>query len=510
MKDDTLGVSRRKLLGAMGTIGGAAALGGASTMAFFSDEEEFSNNELVAGELDLKVDWQEYYSDWSPDESAGLRFDPVMDLEDIPDSNPDGLTPDPSDPASWIAFPPALDDLLYVWAGDADQFIDNTAVDAYPDSDGDDLRDDIRTRREIGEDNRFLPDSEIERLYREQFADVPDDLQGRRPLIDLTDVKPGDFGEVTFSVHLFDNPGYLWLEGGIHSLDENGTTEPERRDEDEEEGVVELLDEIRVAVWHDDGNDVLNDVEDVIFPKPADGPDADENLEIPQEQALITQGTLRDLLELLSADTGIPLDADPTTSGRDCFPNSTTRFVGFAWWLPVDHANEIQTDSVTFDLGFYTEQCRHNDGSGMIPEGRSSVSVTASDPTTDSSSRHQVEVEVGDDLDGHTLGELVVDYPSDFDISGVAPADASDLSYDVDSSFGGALPQVVPTVTQVNRSDDDTRISFTLSNSLPLAALERFSLEYGDAQNASSARTYSVDAEINGVAVGSAELSITT
>jgi hypothetical protein len=31
----------------------------------------------------------------------------------------------------------------------------------------------------------------------------------------------------------------------------------------------------------------------------------------------------------------------------------------------VDHANEIQSDSVRFDLGFYTEQCCHNDGSGM-------------------------------------------------------------------------------------------------------------------------------------------------
>jgi hypothetical protein len=23
---------------------------------------------------------------------------------------------------------------------------------------------------------------------------------------------------------------------------------------------------------------------------------------------------------------------------------------------------------VSFDIGFYTEQCRHNDGAGMIPE----------------------------------------------------------------------------------------------------------------------------------------------
>jgi hypothetical protein len=35
------------------------------------------------------------------------------------------------------------------------------------------------------------------------------------------------------------------------------------------------------------------------------------------------------------------------------------------WWLPIDHGNQVQSDSATFDLGFYTEQCRHNDGSGM-------------------------------------------------------------------------------------------------------------------------------------------------
>jgi hypothetical protein len=65
---------------------------------------------------------------------------------------------------------------------------------------------------------------------------------------------------------------------------------------------------------------------------------------------------------------GLPLDSNPKTAARDCFPNSTTRYLGFAWWLPVDHANEIQTDRITFDVGFYTEQCRHNDGSGQPPE----------------------------------------------------------------------------------------------------------------------------------------------
>jgi predicted ribosomally synthesized peptide with SipW-like signal peptide len=73
--NDEFGLSRRKLIGAVGTIGSAAALGGASTMAFFSDEEGFANNQLVAGELDLHVGWEEHYSDWSPDEGDGLGGD---------------------------------------------------------------------------------------------------------------------------------------------------------------------------------------------------------------------------------------------------------------------------------------------------------------------------------------------------------------------------------------------------------------------------------------------------
>jgi hypothetical protein len=51
-----------------------------------------------------------------------------------------------------------------------------------------------------------------------------------------------------------------------------------------------------------------------------------------------------------------------TSSSRDCFQADASYVFGLAWGLDVDHANEIQTDSVAFDLGFYTEQCRHNDG----------------------------------------------------------------------------------------------------------------------------------------------------
>jgi hypothetical protein len=65
--------------------------------------------------------------------------------------------------------------------------------------------------------------------------------------------------------------------------------------------------------------------------------------------------------EDLSAGDG----ADPD---RECFAAERSHCLGVRWELPVDHGNEVQSDSVRFDLGFYTEQCRHNDGSGMNDE----------------------------------------------------------------------------------------------------------------------------------------------
>ena len=106
--------------------------------------------------------------------------------------------------------------------------------------------------------------------------------------------------------------------------------------------------------------------------------------EVEKNWSVLFQGSLRDALTLLSMDRGLPLDGLPGTffdevqdgapapgadSKRECFTPSPDRHcIGFKWELPVDHGNEVQSDSVRFDLGFYTEQCRHNDGSGMNDE----------------------------------------------------------------------------------------------------------------------------------------------
>ncbi|MFC7046699.1 multicopper oxidase family protein [Halobacteriaceae archaeon GCM10025711] len=278
------------MLASMGAIGAGAALGGAGTMAFFSDTEEFDGNELVAGELDLKVDWQQRYY------------------------GPDG----------WVN------------------------VNAFPDENGDDVQDDVRTREEIaqaeyGKSLADLTDSErqaVEDAFRAQFADVPD--QSPAPLIDISDVKPGDKGEVTFSLHLFDNPGYIQMVGDLTENLENGVTEPELSDEDEDDpgdgsSDGELAQAIQAWVWYDEnGNNEMDDGEKVF-----------------------ASGRLVDVLAQLR--NGLTLDGDRDDPSRQCFPNSTTEHIGFKWKLDVDHANEVQTDSIEFSLGFRAEQCRHND-----------------------------------------------------------------------------------------------------------------------------------------------------
>jgi predicted ribosomally synthesized peptide with SipW-like signal peptide len=529
-------LSRRKALAALGTIGVASAGAGLGTSAYFSDQETFENNSLTAGELDMHIGWESHYSDWSPDEDDGLEGDVTMGND-----QPVGL---PTQNSSLISV---------ANTSDAQQFLNNTEVDQFPSG--------TTTFDDAAEMNG---------------CDVLADGADESPVIvDLEDVKPGDFGEVTFSFALCDNPGFVWMNGGLVEARENGLTEPEADDPDEdgpadevsddvETSQVELLDAVRTALWYDDGdnlqeggeagttdldvvltldnsNSVSNSAQlsigdaarafvnllsagsqsaavafadgadllqplttdksavesaldqyddpqtefgteigegietaqaeldangnpgadDVIivlsdgapFPTNTAGPNtlqqadaaksagtrilsigfelspgsaeegylksiagttpnsetdfndgspyddegdyflapSESELEgafrdvagrITEGEEVFFEGTLREALMTLDPDAeanrnqGVPLGGDISaetgggTGDRNCFSGSgTVHSVGFAWWLPVDHANQIQSDSVAFDIGFYTEQCRHNDGSGMNNAG---------------------------------------------------------------------------------------------------------------------------------------------
>jgi Mg-chelatase subunit ChlD len=76
-------------------------------------------------------------------------------------------------------------------------------------------------------------------------------------------------------------------------------------------------------------------------------------------ESIIFEGSLADAMAEL--EEGIALDGNRATEAREPFDGGLTQCVGFEWCLPTDVGNEVQTDSVAFDLGFYAEQFRHND-----------------------------------------------------------------------------------------------------------------------------------------------------
>ncbi|MGM0372744.1 MAG: SipW-dependent-type signal peptide-containing protein [Halobacteriota archaeon] len=512
---NTFEISRRKTLAALGTIGAASAGAGLGTSAWFSDTESFEGNTLTAGTLDLKVDWEEHYYDGSAGQDLVTW---IGAAEPVPDGSQ--------------AFPmTATGDIRRVTVpdGDVSAFMQETAVEAKPDEDGDNLVD--------GGPYDKVNDKTGDSWDVIACEDYPDPDALERPMIEIEDLKPGDFGEVTFSLHLCDNPGYVWMTGELLEADENGVTEPEGADPAEIDDLVELLDVVQTSLWYDEdcdnqadggetfifenlslrsaldllsgsdpglplkpqfvdsepngevdnplvgpgtcstrstydtvhttGDVVTVDEEDVEIsgnPKcgefgleetikvesedlPGDGntdvytttygdieitqdgqtiqwrtdssPDGEFNEDEDgfcmskvavkggqaggnvysydndngndnfddDADAELSSGETDEWLETPTGQdiSHISFCIDPEYTGSngngdngeeengECFENSTTQCIGFEWWVPADTGNEIQSDRAVFDLGFYTEQCRHNDGSGTpVPEDNSS------------------------------------------------------------------------------------------------------------------------------------------
>ncbi|WP_436910235.1 VWA domain-containing protein [Halosimplex marinum] len=150
---------------------------------------------------------------------------------------------------------------------------------------------------------------------------------------------------------------------------------------------------------------------------------------IAMDEEVFHRGTLADDLAALSSGAGIPLDAgletgfdelsDPDDSAdRECFQPGVNHFVGFGWWLPVDAGNEVQSDSVSFDFGFYTEQCRGNDGGGT-----STVDDGDGGEEEEETATVTVQGFPGDDDDGATIETVDVEFP--FALSGASVDDTA-------------------------------------------------------------------------------------
>jgi len=468
-------LSRRKLLGGLGGIGVASAGAALGTSAYFSDEEVFGGNSLSAGELDLMLDYRATYAGgpgrldevdaWYSDDGPGEPFDVVEEEEGV---YLVGEVPDDGDYGGW-------DEAVQEW--------------------------------DFCDDERGLINGD------------------EMPVFALQDLKPGDWGEVTTSFHICDNPAWVWMSGELTANDDNGLTQPESEvDDSGGAGEGELADAIETTIWYDencnnqleagedsdpicvelvldasgsmggsrnantisganalaerilteghDDNEVgvtffsangydagaqvqqtltsdLGSVQNAVDALPADGgstaigegiqtgqsdlencdhdnrvmvvmTDGQHNAGAPLPgdasddaiaagteifaigvggatqaqletiasdpvddhvfigaddsaieqifgqvaetivgEQVIFEGTLAEAMDELSS--GIALDGNRSTEDREPFQPAMTQCVGVEWELPPEVGNEVQSDSVAFDIGFYAEQSRHND-----------------------------------------------------------------------------------------------------------------------------------------------------
>ena len=200
MEDNTTlqNISRRKLLAGVGTVGLASAGAGLGTSAYFSDEESFENNTLTAGELDLKLDYKSTYLG-GPGRLEAVQAMGYADAEYLGDGRYLlDQTPQPADMEEWEDGLAGFD----FCSPEADEFLVN----------GDGIS-----------------------------------------IFQLSDIKPGDSGEMTVSIHICDNPAWLEMGGELLENAENSVSEPEGEVDTTEGG--DLADAIDVTVWYDEDCD---------------------------------------------------------------------------------------------------------------------------------------------------------------------------------------------------------------------------------------------------------------
>ncbi len=173
--------------------------------------------------------------------------------------------------------------------------------------------------------------------YRSDLSwELKDLVPGVDRFFNFDDIKPGDTGLNTISVHLEENPAYVCLDF-MNLVDlENGTNEPESLVDNTEGG--ELSSGIEFFAWHDDGDNTFEVGETPLF------------------------GAMPEAAVVVLNDTTYPL-SDATT--QEAFQPGETHHVGIIWCagdLDVNVAtgdvacdalamgNEYQTDSFTVDV----------------------------------------------------------------------------------------------------------------------------------------------------------------
>ena len=191
------------------------------------------------------------------------------------------------------------------------------------------------------------------------------DLDGEK-FFNFDDLKPGDYGENTISVHVTSNDAWLAARFVGHENADNGVLDPEFDASPDEDGLDgtwcgELAQNITYTAWVDDGAidgwQCLGDGAEC-------NADSEEGDNIRQDGEVVIE-----LDELVLSENEAALacanlvDGDTLDTGWILLgqvPGGETHYYGIAWSLPLAVGNEAQTDSIDMDIEFAVEQVRNN------------------------------------------------------------------------------------------------------------------------------------------------------
>lgn len=165
------------------------------------------------------------------------------------------------------------------------------------------------------------------------------DIVGEK-FFDFGDIKPGDFGENTISLHVINNDAWVCAQVSNLTNDDNTQTEPEASVDANGLATGELQQAMVWKIWRDDGLD-SNGTE-------IDGAVAGDNIYQEGEEILAEGSPVNGVLPLYDSSTGPALQGDSMT------------YLGVSWSLPASVGNEVQTDSMTGDISFEVVQARNN------------------------------------------------------------------------------------------------------------------------------------------------------
>lgn len=193
------------------------------------------------------------------------------------------------------------------------------------------------------------------------------DLGPEHKFFNFDDIKPGDFGEGTISVHVFDNDA--WGRLVISDVQDLENTFLQAELDAGDAGVPdgELQENIVFSIWLDEGVTPGFQVQDE---GEGDNIQQDGELTLVSEGTVDAAGETHNIWEGLAAAYVSNSCTGDGSSTSDCpglaldgrFVGSITYYFGIAWNLAGTVGNEIQTDSLGADMTIQAVQHRNNPG----------------------------------------------------------------------------------------------------------------------------------------------------